>query len=371
MENKICVYAICKNEINFVHKWIDSMSEADYIVVLDTGSTDGTYEILKEDPRITRVEQRIINPWRFDVARNESLKLVPEDANILFCTDFDELLEPGWGDLIRQSWTEDTWRGKYKYVWSHTDVGNDGVTFVYDKMHRPGYYWRFAVHEILALTDDIQGTITSEDGHVINYGDAIVLHHYPIDIENRNYLPLLQLRLEENPQEVYSYYLLGREYMMLGFDYFDEAMNLFTQCLSLPDIDTYEVVKFVVLGFMGAISIDRKQHPEAIYYFNKQLEIDVNHREPYVWLGEVYNRLGHYAIAIYYINLALNIVDRHYDWSEQAVVWNEKPYDVLSVAYYNLGDKQKALENVLMALQLSPNDKRLQDSYLAVLKEVK
>ena len=41
-QNKICVYAICKNESKFVKQWLDSMSEADYIVVLDTGSTDNT-----------------------------------------------------------------------------------------------------------------------------------------------------------------------------------------------------------------------------------------------------------------------------------------------------------------------------------------
>jgi glycosyltransferase involved in cell wall biosynthesis len=38
------------------------VSEADYIVVLDTGSTDGTYEMLKNDPRIYNCEQKIINP---------------------------------------------------------------------------------------------------------------------------------------------------------------------------------------------------------------------------------------------------------------------------------------------------------------------
>ena len=55
MNKKICVYAICKNEIKFIDKWLDNMSEADYIVVLDTGSTDGTYEKLKEDSRVTVV----------------------------------------------------------------------------------------------------------------------------------------------------------------------------------------------------------------------------------------------------------------------------------------------------------------------------
>ena len=83
-DKKICVYAICKNESKFISQWLDNMSEADYIVVLDTGSTDGTFELLKEDPRVTRVEQKIINPWRFDVARNESMKLIPKDAETLY-----------------------------------------------------------------------------------------------------------------------------------------------------------------------------------------------------------------------------------------------------------------------------------------------
>ena len=43
----VCVYAICKNEAKFARRWMDSMSEADHIVVLDTGSTDGTAERLR------------------------------------------------------------------------------------------------------------------------------------------------------------------------------------------------------------------------------------------------------------------------------------------------------------------------------------
>ena len=45
MENgkpKVVVYAIVKNESKFVERWVRSMSEADEIVVMDTGSTDDT-----------------------------------------------------------------------------------------------------------------------------------------------------------------------------------------------------------------------------------------------------------------------------------------------------------------------------------------
>ena len=91
---KICVYAICKNEEQFVEKWVKSMSEADKIIVLDTGSTDKTVSKLKS-AGATVYEERI-TPWRFDTARNRSLELVPDDIDICVCVDLDERFESGW-----------------------------------------------------------------------------------------------------------------------------------------------------------------------------------------------------------------------------------------------------------------------------------
>ena len=80
---KICVYAISKNEEKFVDRWYESIKDADYICVLDTGSTDDTIEKLKSHG--INVQSKIITPWRFDTARNESLKLIPNDADICIC----------------------------------------------------------------------------------------------------------------------------------------------------------------------------------------------------------------------------------------------------------------------------------------------
>jgi glycosyltransferase involved in cell wall biosynthesis len=174
---KICVYAICKNEIKNVDKWLDSMSEADDIVVLDTGSTDGTYEKLKADSRVTRVEQKVITPWRFDVARNESLKLVT-DADILVCTDFDEVFEPGWGAILKANWKDDTVRCFYPYIWSHDENGEPNYTFKSDKIHaNHDYYWKHPVHEYLSRYDDPEESCEYERIHHISI-DNIKLHHY-------------------------------------------------------------------------------------------------------------------------------------------------------------------------------------------------
>jgi len=95
---RVCVYAICKNEEQFVDRWMDSMSEADEIVVLDTGSTDGTVEKLRA--RGAEVTTQVITPWRFDTARNRSMELVPENADICVCTDLDEVFHPGWREKL-------------------------------------------------------------------------------------------------------------------------------------------------------------------------------------------------------------------------------------------------------------------------------
>ena len=70
------------------------MQEADQVVVLDTGSDDGTAGLLRA--RGASVTEESVSPWRFDTARNRSLELVPEDADICVCTDLDEVFHPGW-----------------------------------------------------------------------------------------------------------------------------------------------------------------------------------------------------------------------------------------------------------------------------------
>lgn len=95
---KICVYAIAKNEEQFVDRWMDSMAEADWVCVLDTGSTDRTVEKLADRGAI--VCREIIKPWRFDAARNRSMELIPPDTDVCVCTDLDEVFRPGWRKLL-------------------------------------------------------------------------------------------------------------------------------------------------------------------------------------------------------------------------------------------------------------------------------
>ena len=90
---KIAVYAISKNEEQFVKRFCDSAKDADLIIIGDTGSTDNTVALAKECGAV--VPRIYITPWRFDKAREAVLALIPPDIDICISLDLDEVLEDG------------------------------------------------------------------------------------------------------------------------------------------------------------------------------------------------------------------------------------------------------------------------------------
>ena len=145
---KVCVYAIAKDEAKFAARWAESMSEADAVYVLDTGSSDDTVKILQAHG--VNVRSEIITPWRFDAARNRSLELVPEDADICVCTDIDEVLHPGWRKAAEKAWSNGADMLRYRYTWNFNEDGSEGTVFYIDKIHaRHGFKWVNPVHEVL------------------------------------------------------------------------------------------------------------------------------------------------------------------------------------------------------------------------------
>ena len=183
---KVCVYAICKNEEKHIDRWYKSVSAADEIYVLDTGSTDNSVKKLKALG--VNVIQEEIKPWRFDVARNKSLDLLPKDTDICVCVDLDEVFLPGWREELEKVWCDNTTRLRYIYNWSLVKE-KPTVSFYYEKIHaRNGYKWIHPVHEVLKY-EGRENVVTT---------DKIVLNHYPDATKSRSsYLSLLELSIKD------------------------------------------------------------------------------------------------------------------------------------------------------------------------------
>lgn len=364
MSQKICVYAICKNELKFVDQWLKNMSEADYIVVLDTGSTDGTYEKLKEDSRVTRVEQEIITPWRFDAARNRSMDLIPDDADILVCTDFDELFEPGWAQFLRDNWVPGYHtRCHYRYAWKHGEQGDAEVEFTYDKIHNRDYYWVFPVHEV--------AHIKSGDEKFLEADKNIYLHHWQDTTKSRgSYLPLLQLSVQENPNLSHIHLLLAREYLVL--DQKEEALAHLAKTLEIEDIETADngLVLLQTLYFISLVCFELKDYDECLWYAQRFIQIDNSYREPYFLMARAYNEKHLYSLAEYSVLAGVNYGIRKNNWIEMATSWYLEPDLLLGVIYTNLKKYKEAIPHIKSALQYKPNNTTLLKQYIFVLEEL-
>ncbi len=348
---KICLYAICKNEVSQVDTWVENMSEADYIVVLDTGSTDGTYEKLKENPKVTRVEQKIINPWRFDVARNESLKLAPEDAEIFVCTDFDERFVPGWGKVLREGWEDDADRGIYMYAWDHNESGEPTNVFHYDKIHTRGYKWIFPVHEV--LWPDYDRTTPEKR---IDFGEQIYLHHYQDLTKNRkSYLDLLKISVEENPDSPHVHHLYAREFFLQG-DYVTSRRE-FIKILRLAQTFTepFELVARDTYLMLASLALQLGEAEESLYWCNQFLRLDDTYREPYLVIADIYNQNGYYQQAKDTLVTMYSKTHRHYSWVEKAANWIDTDIFLLAVAELGLKNYNVALSLLNEVLKHGPN----------------
>ena len=90
---KTAAYTILKNEKNYIEKWLYYAAPFDYRVLLDTGSTDGSWELLQEyaakDPNLI-IKQKTFTPWRFDTARKYNMTMIPEDVVWCLSPDLDE-----------------------------------------------------------------------------------------------------------------------------------------------------------------------------------------------------------------------------------------------------------------------------------------
>lgn len=362
-DHKICVYAICKNEAKFVEKWLNSMQEADYIVVLDTGSTDDTLELLKKDPRVTKVRQKKISPWRFDVARNESMKLCPKDADILVCTDLDEIFEPGWAEVIRKNWRDDTTRFFYTYAWSHNNLGEPENIFKYDKIHTRDYHWIYPVHEVLAPIDDK----FYEKG--IDAGTNIYLHHYPDKSKSRTYyFDLLELSVKENPDDSHVRMLYAREFLVKGET--QRGIEEYLKVLKMPDVNSPNK-RLVLLHSLLHVATAYQEignYDEALWYCQEFIKEDPTYREPYFAMAEMYNTMKMYTLGEACVKAGLEYGTQKYNWVERAGSWTSMSNDILSVSQFYLGKIDEAIENGNIALKHDPENVRLlknANAYLA------
>ena len=343
---KVYVYAICKNESKFAARWMESMGEADGIYVLDTGSEDGSPELLKSLG--AQVESKTITPWRFDTARNLSMDMVPQDADICVCTDLDEVISPGWREKLEAAWRPGVNQARYKYVWSFHGDGSEDVVFDAEKIHaRQGFRWVNPVHEV--LRSDTQVIPVRVEGMQVN--------HHPDPHKSRaQYLPLLELAVAEDPTNDRNTHYLGREYLFRG--QYQKCIDMLNRHLALPGA-TWRDERCASLRYMArAYGALRDAAGQEGCLFRAAAEAPWM-REPWLDLARFYYDRKQWEAVLFACRRALDITVQPQSYICESACYGALPWDLLSIACWQLGLREQARQAVEQALSFAPEDQRL------------
>ena len=222
---KTAAYTICLNEKNRLDRWLEYTKDFTYRVVLDTGSTDGTYELLKKVPGIILHQERI-EPFEFHIHRNLNLKMVPEDVDWCLSPDIDEWFSVNVLEEIERTVNNNP--GVTNIATTRLDIYSPEV-FVgpphqipSNKIHRRNNYeWRAPIYEHLWYV--------GPGKEVEIYNDKIFLVHDQDTSKPRKktYGEFLERRYEQDPTDNWNnWFLLNHYYKEKQLEsYIEVAVN--------------------------------------------------------------------------------------------------------------------------------------------------
>jgi glycosyltransferase involved in cell wall biosynthesis len=143
LKQTICLNMIVRNEARVIERCLNSVKKfIDYWVIVDTGSTDGSQQLIRQSLRNVPGEL-IERPWvDFAHNRSEALEFTRGKSDYVFVIDADELLVVDDGFTFPQL-THDAY---------YLKISSNPITFWRAQLIRnmPGWRYESAIHEYLS-----------------------------------------------------------------------------------------------------------------------------------------------------------------------------------------------------------------------------
>ena len=343
---KIAVYTIALNEAAHAERWAASAADADYRIVADTGSTDDTVE------RLTRagvtVHRIAVRPWRFDVARNTAMALIPSDVDVCCTMDMDRFLGPGWRPHLEAAWTEGTTAlfCRVEYRSSVDDPTPLRGWPAKNFHHRWGYRFKRPVHEALSYAGE---EVTRDCADIVVYE---VQDH--AKETRRQYLPLMEVAHREDPDDSQICFWLGRDYMWA--DRHEEGSELLQRYLDLPtSIWTEE--RSEAMRYLARMQPDKRMS-----WLDKARVEAPHRRETWHDLAEEFHGQADWLNLFWACTNGIEKTRRTGSYLDDAHCWGFRLYDLGAIACWHLNMMDRAVEWGQKAVELDPGNQRLKNN---------
>lgn len=284
---------IVRNEEKNIEKTLLSLVATGYeLVVVDTGSKDGTMEIVRRfTPHLYAYE------WIDDFAAARNFAIEKASHDIILMVDGDEILTEWNQSLLEEAVKKNIQkRGRIQRVNLINRQGeitriSEGISRVFSKKE---FCYRGRIHEQLVRCSD-----GSYDGEF--YDTGMVFEHvgyqgtsaFVFEKAQRN-IQLLLLDLKELGEDPYTLYQLGKSYYMQ--QNYPEACAYFSKTLSF-DLDVRLEYVIDAVETYGYALINSHRVEEAMFFEN--IYDEFSGRCEFVFLmGLIYMNHGDFSRAI-------------------------------------------------------------------------
>lgn len=327
----ISLCMIVKNEEMHIARCLDSVAElVEEIIVVDTGSTDRTVEI------VSNYTSKIYSyPWNddFSDARNDSFSRASMD----YCMwmDADDILEEAEKDKflkLKQSLSPDTDIVMMKYNTSFDKAGKPSFSYFRERWIRncTQYRWVGAVHEVIPPNGKIVYSDIAISHKKIGTGDP-----------DRNLKIYQKMIAQGKDLEARQQYYYGRE--LYYHKQYDEAISVLEQFLLSPD--GWIENKIEACSICANCYYQTGQEQSALITLLRSMSFDLPRAELCCEIGKYFLEHGNYHNAIYWYETALNTQKNEYSGGFILPdCYDYVPLLQLCVCYDKLGDRQKAKE---------------------------
>lgn len=342
---KIAVYAITLNEEKLLKRWHDSAKDADLLLIADTGSTDRTVALAKAlGVKVFNIE---VKPWRFDVARNASLALIPDEIDICVQLDIDEVLPAGWRKKVETAWQSGNVWPQYKHVTSRNPDGSPRDYQLYFKIHpRKGFIWRYPIHEVLV---PVSGEPYSR--HEI---DLEVDHLKDHTKSRSNYLPLLEMAVKEMPQDWRMNHYLTREYY-----YYRDWQKVINSAYKSLQIKSGWDVERAATCIWSSESAFNLGYPYWAKEWADRATIEAPHFYEAWWQkADIHHRLAEWE-QCYESASKIRELSRQHHHLVRSDIWAWRGYDLLALSAHFTKRDSEAVKYGTLAAEANPNDPRI------------